>query len=169
MTALAETGKNKISRRQKARAKKTLNKAFWRVMSEIDNDQFLRNHLFLQKAAKDKLIVGGYIVRKTDKGLFDVYKRDLKHKIHENLYSFDAAMAIVESLNADHPGRVKKIVKAEEEYMKAYNDMHFYKHGYNRALKEGSDNLYVYEDRFTIARNNARKALKEIRRYRIVQ
>ena len=118
MTALVATEKNKLSRRKKARAKKTLHKAIFKVMSEIDRDPFLRSHLFLNKPAKNKIVVGGYIVTKEDDHLYNVYKKNMQNLMYENLYSFDAAMAIAESLNAGRNRQVKNIVELEKEYSK---------------------------------------------------
>ena len=107
-TDLAETKRNKLSRRKKAKARDTLRKAFASVVSEIDNDAFLRNHLFLEKADENKLIVGGYIIVKKDNGWFDIYKKNLSNLEYKDVFIFDAAMAIVESLNAGHGERVKE-------------------------------------------------------------
>lgn len=167
MKASAGTKKNKLSRRKKAKAKTTLHKVVFAVMNEIDNDAFLRNHLFLAKTAKNKLVVGGYIIVKTDNALFDVYKKDLNNLIHEKLFIFDAAMAIVESLNAGHNERVKIILEAEEEYANNYTEMQIFKNAYQNAMDTDPDNAHVFEDRFVIVKNRAKIALEEIRKFRI--
>lgn len=166
MTESVAPKSNKLSRRSKARAKKTLHKAFYGVMSEIEHDPFLRSHLFLNRPTKNKLIVGGYIVTKEDDHLYNVYKKNLQHLLYENLYSFDAAMAIAESLNAGLKQRVKLIVAAEEEYAKHYNDLMSYKRRYNTANSD-EVNVWAYEDRYVISSVRARKALQEIKRFRI--
>lgn len=167
MKASAGTRKNKLSRRKKAKAKTTLNKVVFAVMNEIDNDAFLRNHLFLAKAAKNKLVIGGYIIVKTKDALFDVYKKDLNNLIFEKLFIFDAAMAIVESLNAGHRERVEIILKAEDEYANNYTEMQIFKNAYKNAMETDPNNAHVFEDRFAIVKNRARIALEEIRKYRI--
>ena len=167
MKASAGAKKNKLSRRKKAKAKTTLKKAFFSVMSEIDNDAFLRNHLFLAKAAKNKLVVGGYIIVKTKNALFDVYKKDLNNLVFKQVFIFDAAMAIVESLNAGHDKRVEVILRAEEEYANNYTEMQIFKNAYKNALETDPDNAHVFEDRFSIVKNRARIALEEIRKFRI--
>lgn len=166
MTALVVPEKNKLSRRKKARAKKTLHKAIFKVMSEIDGDPFLRSHLFLNKPAKNKIVVGGYIVTKEDDHLYNVYKKNMQNLMHESLYSFDAAMAIAESLNAGRNQQVKRIVELEQEYAKHYNDLMIYKNRYN-ALKRGDQDTWIYEDRYIISSVRARNVLKEIKRFRI--
>lgn len=168
MSASVAPEKNKLSRRKKARAKKTLNKAFVRVMSEIENDQFLRSHLFLNKPEKNKLVIGGYVVVKNENELYDVYKKKSNNLLYENLYCFDAAMAIVESFNAGYPKRVEEILDLERDYMNNRNDMKIFKYHYELSLKgEERNNAWIYEDRYLIATNRARIALEEIKRFRI--
>ena len=168
MTELVAAARNKLSRRKKARAKKTLNKAFVRILSEIDNDQFLRSHLFLNKPQQNKLVVGGYIVTKEERDVYNVYKKNLKNLLYKDLYSFDAAMAIAESLNARREERVERILEAEQEYANAYNDMMIFKYQYTYALENNTGNECVYEDRYVLASEKAKKALKEVKRFRIV-
>ena len=158
---------NKLSRRKKAKAKNTLRKAFFTVVNEIDNDAFLRNHLFSSKVAKNKIVVGGYIIVKTNDACFDVYKKNLKNLVYENVYIFDAAMAIVESLNAGYDERVKLILEAEEQYANNYTEMQIFKNAYRNAIETDPDNAHVFEDRYAIVKNRARIALEEIRKFRI--
>lgn len=168
MTASAGRRKtNKLSRRKKAKAKNTLHKAIFTIMNEIDNDAFLRNHLFSSKVAKNKLVVGGYIIVKTEDARFNVYKKDLKNLVYENVFIFDAAMAIVESLNAGYTDRVKEILEAEEQYANNYTEMQIFKNAYKNAIETDPGNEHVFEDRYIIVKNRARVALKEIRKFRI--
>lgn len=136
-------------------------------MNEIDNDAFLRTHLFLAKAAKDKLIVGGYIIVKTEDGRFDVFKKNLNNLIHKDVFIFDAAMAIVEALNMGREDRVKTILEAEERYANNYMEMQLFKNAYKNAMATDPNNAHVFEDRYAIVKNRARIALKEIRKFRI--
>lgn len=168
MTESAVAKKNKISRRNKAKAKKTLNRAFVKVLGEIERDQFLRSHLFLNRPEKNKLIVGKFIIVKTDDELYNVYKKNLDNLLYENLYSFDAAMAIAESLNTDNEHRAAKVVEAEEEYAKHRNDMRIYKLRYDEARKADSNDAWIFEDRYVISSYRAREALREVKRFRIV-
>jgi len=165
----AEARKNKLSRRKKAKAKDTLYHAFATVVSEIDNDAFLRNHLFLERIAEDKLVVGGYIIVKTDDGWFDVYKKNMSNRIHKDVFIFDAAMAVVEALNMGREDRVKLILKAEDQYANNIMEMHIFKNAYKNAMKMNPDDAHAFEDRFIIVKNRARIALKEIRKYRIAR
>lgn len=166
---LVEPKKNKLSRRKKARAKRTLYKAFAGIANEIENDQFLRSYLFFYKPAKNKLVVGGYIVSKNSNDTYNVYKKTSENLLHENLYSFDAAMAIAESLNAGHENRVQEILKLEQEYTNAYNDMAVYKYQYKYSLANDSKGSGIYEDRYGLAAETARRAAKNIRRFRIAK
>ena len=166
MTELVVAERNKLSRRKKARAKRTLHQAFVRVLSEIDRDQFLRSHLFLNKPSKDKLIVGGYIVTKHD-DVYNVYKKNLDNLLYENLYSFDAAMAIAESLNSKLEERVKEVVEIENDYADAYNDMMIFKNQYKFAIEKKTGNAAVFEDRYVLASERARRALMKLKRFRI--
>lgn len=158
---------NKLSRRKKAKAKTTLKKAFFLVINEIDNDSFLRNHLFLAKTAKNKLVVGGYIIVKTKDAYFNVYKKDLDNLIYKNIFIFDAAMAIVEALNTGYEKRVEIILEAEKAYANNYMEMQIFKTAYKNAVKTDIGNAHVFEDRYMIVKNRARLALKEIRKFRI--
>lgn len=161
--------KNKLSRRKKARAKKTLNKALMIVVGAIESDQFLRSHLFLNRPNKDRLNVGGYIVTKEGDELYNVYKKNLSNLLYKDLYSFDAAMALAESLNIKNEKRVEQIVKLEEEYAKHRNDMRIYKLRYNEHIKTNPDDAWAFEDRYVISSHRARKALRELKRFRIVK
>ena len=169
MTASVAAERNKLSRRKKARAKQTLHKAFAGVLTEIDRDQFLRSHLFLNKPAKDKLVVGGYIVTKQEHEVYNVYKKNLNNLLHKDLYSFDAAMAIAESLNAGHDDRVQEIINEEQRYADAYNDIMSFKYQHKYAIENNTGNAGVFEDRYVLACEKARKALKAIKRFRIAR
>jgi hypothetical protein len=158
-----EARKNKLSRRKKAKAKDTLYKAFATVVSEIDSDGFLRNHLFLEKSASGRLAVGGYIIVKTDNGWYDVYKKNMSNRVYKDLFIFDAAMAVVESLNAGHEERVKLILAAEEQFANNYTEMQIFRNAYK------NDHEPVFEDRYIIVKHRARMALKEIRKFRIAR
>lgn len=169
MTVSAETKKTKLSRRKKAKAKQTLYHAFITVVNEIDNDAFLRNHLFLEKVAKNKLVVGGYIIVKTDNGWFDIYKKNMSNRIYKDIFIFDAAMAVVESLNAKYYDRVKVIMKAEEQYANNIMEMQHFKNAYKNAMETNPNDAHAFEDRFVIVKNRARVALEEIRKFRIAR
>lgn len=138
-------------------------------MNEIENDAFLRSHLFLNKPEKNKLSVGGYIVTKEENDVYNVYKKNLSNLLYENLYSFDAAMAIAESLNANKAGRIKDILEAEEEYVDRYNDMMSFKYHYKLAKENKTGNEWIYEDRYIVASQRAKKALEGVRRFRIAR
>jgi len=166
---LAEARKNKLSRRKKAKAKDTLRKAFASVVSEIDNDAFLRNHLFLEKVSKDKLVVGGYIIVKTDNGWFDVYKKNMSNLAYKDVFIFDAAMAIVESLNAGYDDRVEVILEAENRFANNYTDMQVFKNAYKHAIETNPDDAHTFEDRYAVVKSRARTALREIRKFRIAR
>ena len=167
MTESGATERNKLSRRKKARAKRTLHKAFEGVLSEIDSDQFLRSHLFLNRPHKNKLVVGGYIVVKQDNSTYNVYKKNMQNLLYEKLYSFDAAMAIAESLNAGKNSNVAKILREEEIYMQAYNDIIIYRYQYNAAIQNKSGNEAILEDRYILAVEKAKAAHRNLRRFRI--
>ncbi len=137
------------------------------MINEIDNDPFLRNHLFLAKVAKDKLVVGGYIIVKTKDAYFNVYKKNLDNLVYENVFLFDAAMAIVEALNTGYEKRVNIILEAEKIYANNYTEMQIFKIAYKNAVETDLGNAHVFEDRYLVVKNRARLALKEIRKYRI--
>lgn len=167
MRGLVEARKNKISRRKKAKARDTLRKAFASVVSEIDNDAFLRNHLFLGRASKDKLIVGGYIVVKTENDWFDIYKKNMSNLLYKDVFVFDAAMAIVESLNTGRDKHVKEILDAEKKLANNYMDMQIFRNAYKNAMETSPDDAHTFEDRYVIVKNRAKEALREIRKFRI--
>jgi len=155
VTGSAVAKKNKLSRRKKAKAKDTLNKAVYSVVKEIKDDTFLRSHLFSHKVAKDKLVVGAYIIVKNKDERFDIYKKNLDNLMYENLYLFDAAMALVESLNIKNDKRTAVILETEEEYAHNYMEMEFFRQAYKNAVKEGQGNECSFEDRYMIAKNKA--------------
>lgn len=168
MTELAETRKNKLSRRKKAKARQSLNKAFLTVLSEIEHDTFLRSHLFSQRAAKDKLIVGAYIIVKNKDKMFDVYKKNMRNLEYKDIMLFDAAIALVEALNMNNQLSVKKVVETEKEYAKNYMETVYFKNAYNYAVKEENDNAEVFEDRYIIAKRRAEAARNQLRGFRTV-
>ena len=155
--------RNKLSRRKKAKAKQTLNKAFLTVMSEIENDTFLRNHLFLQKRTKNKIAVGSYIITKNKDEMYNIYKKNMSNLIHENIMVFDAAMAIVEALNMKNETSAKHILEIEEEYARNYMEMMHFKNAYNHAKDHEDNSLGIFEDRYDIAKYRA-KAARELLR-----
>lgn len=159
----------KISRRKKARAKKSLQTVLNRVLEEVSNDVFLKSHLFLDKPEKDKLVVGAYIVVKTEKGLYNVYKKTLSDLVYEDLYTFDAAMALVEALNAGATRGLEEITEADELFGMNYNEMQMFEHGYRYALKNKTGNEAVYEDRYLVVQDKAQIALSKLKRFRIVK
>lgn len=158
--------RNKLSRRKKAKAKQTLNKAFLTVMSEIENDTFLLNHLFLQKGAKNRIAVGAYIITKNKCGMFNIYRKNLDTLVHENIMVFDAAMAIVESLNMKNEESVKRVLEVEEEYARNYMEMLHFKNAYNHAKKNDDASLGIFEDRYDIAKYRAGIAREKLRGFR---
>ena len=56
MVASDAPKRSKLSRRKKAKARQTLNKAFMTVLSELENDTFLKNHLVSERKAKNKYV-----------------------------------------------------------------------------------------------------------------
>lgn len=165
-TGLVETKKNKLSRRKKAKARDTLNTAVFNVVKEIKDDTFLRSHLFSHKAARNKLVVGAYIIVKTKDERFNIYKKNLENLTYENLFLFDAAMALVESLNIKNDKRTTVILETEKEYAHYYTEMQFFQQAYNNAVKEGQDNEWAFEDRYIIAKNSAKNARDKLAGFR---
>lgn len=163
MTESVAPRKNKLSRRKKAKAKQTLNKAFLTVLSEIENDTFLKNHLVSERKAKDKLAVGSYIIVKNKGGLFDIYKKNMRNLVHKDIMVFDAALAVVEALNMKREKSAQKILEVECEYANNYMEMLHFKNAFNNALKTGEDNAGVFEDRYVIAKYRARNAREQLR------
>ena len=166
MVALAVQRKNKLSRRKKAKARQTLNKAFLTVLSEIEKDTFLRNHLVSERKAKDKIAIGSYIIVKNKQGMFDIYKKNMKNRVHQDIMVFDAAMAIVESLNMRNTASTKMVLEVEEEYARNYMEMLHFENAYKHALKTGDDNAAVFEDRYVIAKFRAKTAREKLRGFR---
>ncbi len=158
--------RNKLSRRKKAKAKQTLNKAFLTVMSEIENDRFLRNHLFLQKGTKNKIAVGLYIITKNKDEMYNIYKKNMSNLVHENIMVFDAAMAIVESLNMKNENSANSILEVEEEFARNYMEMMHFKNAYNHAKDHGDNSLGIFEDRYDIAKYRAQAAREKLRGFR---
>lgn len=161
---LAETKSRKLSRRKKAKAKRTLETALDKVVTEIGHDPFLRNHLFIKKTDSNHLTVGGYTIARNDSGFFDISdkKGDL---LYTNLYVFDAAMAIVECLNMKRMQFVKEILEAEESYARNVNDMRLFRH--MMSLK--TENTDIYEDRFIMVKQRAEQALNQIKKFRVAK
>jgi hypothetical protein len=162
--ALAETKSRKLSRRKKARAKRTLETVLDTVVAGIGNDPFLRNHLFIKKTDSNHLSVGSYTIVRNDCNLFDVFDKQ-KQKIYSNLYVFDAAMALVEALNANRKTFLPIILEAEETYARNVNDMKLFKH--MMSLK--NENIDIYEDRYIMVRQRAEHALEQIKKFRLTK
>jgi len=83
------------------------------------------------------------------------------------VFIFDAAMAIVESLNSGRGDRVEAILEAEEQYANNYTEMQVFKNAYRKTIETSPDDAHVFEDRYAIVKNRARIALEEIRKFRI--
>lgn len=165
MTESVAPRKNKLSRRKKAKARQTLNKAFLTVLSEIEKDTFLKNHLVSEKKAKDKISVGAYIIARNKNGMFNIYKKNMKNLVHKDIMVFDAALAIVESLNMKRDKSAQKILEVENEYANNYMEMLHFENAYKNALKTGEDNAGVFEDRYVIAKYRAKNAREQLRRF----
>lgn len=166
MTDSGAPRKNKLSRRKKAKAKQTLNKAFLTVLSEIENDTFLKNHLVSEKKAKDKISVGAYLIVRNKNGMFNIYKKNMKNLVHKDIMIFDAAMAIVESLNMKNEKSVKMVLEVEEEYARNYMEMLHFENAFKHALKSDDGNTGIFEDRYVIAKHRAKNAREQLRRFR---
>ena len=162
----SDVRKNKLSRRKKAKAKQTLNKAFMTVISEIENDVFLRNHLFLKKGANGNLAVGNYIIAKNKNGMFDIYKKNMKNLKHKDIMVFDAAMAIVESLNMNNKRGARQIIEVENEYAHNYMEMLHFKNAYKHSIKMKDDNADIFANRYIIAKYKAIDARDKLRGFR---
>jgi hypothetical protein len=166
VTGSAVAKKNKLSRRKKAKAKDTLNKAVFSVVKEIKDDTFLRSHLFSHKVAKDKLVVGAYIIVKTNNDCFDIFKKNLDSLVYKDVFLFDTAMALVESLNIKNDTRTAIILETEQEYTHYYTEMQFFKQAYNNAVKEGQGNQWAFEDRYMIVKYKAEIARDKLAGFR---
>lgn len=160
---LVETKKPKLSRRKRAKAKRTLETAFDTVVTNIGTDAFLRNHLFLQKAKNGEITVGHYKITRNELGLYDVYDR--KEMAYKNLYVFDAAMALVENLNMGRSRLIPMILEAEESYAKNVNDLRFFKH----MIEMNTDNKEIFEHRYNMVRQRAEANLETIKKFRLVK
>ena len=160
---MVETKKPKLSRRKKAKAKRTLETAFNTIITNIGTDPFLRNHLFLQKAKNGEITVGHLRIVRNENGFYDVYdRRELAHK---NLYVFDAAMALVENLNMGKHRFIPMILEAEETYAKNVNDLRFFKH----MIDTNSENKEIYQHRYRLVKQRADAALEAIKKFRLVK
>ena len=162
----SDVTKNKLSRRKKAKARQTLHKAVWAVMSEIENDTFLRNHLFLQKGTKNKIAIGNYIIAKNKDSMFDIYKKNMQNLKHKNIMVFDAAIAIVESLNMNNKKSVQMILEVEDEFARNYMEMLHFKNAYTHAIEMNDNSAEIFENRYTIAKYKATDARDKLRGFR---
>lgn len=159
----AEAKRPKLSRRNRARAKKTLEHVFDTVVTNIETDPFLRNHLFLKKADKNRIRVGPYTISKNNLNMFDVMKNN--EMLYTNLYVFDAAMAIVETLNANRVRFLQDIIDAEKEYAHNIDEMRFFKH----MITTNTESNPVFEDRYREVKDRAEHALERIKKFRLVK
>lgn len=166
MTDSVARKRNKLSRRKKAKAKQTLNKAFLTVLSEIETDTFLRSQLVSEKKAKGKIAVGSYLIVKNKQGMFDIYKKNMNNLVHKDIMLFDAAMSIVELLNANKETLAKKVVEMEDEYARNYMEMLHFENAYQNAIKADDSSAEVFEDRYTIAKYRAKSAREKLLRSR---
>ena len=158
-----ETKKTKLSRRKKARAKRTLETAFDSIVTNVQSDPFFRNHLFLKKAKNGEITVGNYRVVRNENGFYDVYNRN--ELAHKNLYVFDAAIALVENLNTEKHRFIPIILEAEEAYAKNVNDMRFFKH----MINANTENKEIYEHRYYTVKQRADANLETIKKFRLVK
>jgi hypothetical protein len=163
---LVEAESNKLSRRKKAKARNALETVINNIVAEIDHDPVLRNSLFSKKTAPNRLVVGDYVVVKTSDTLYDILREG--KPIFKDLYSHDAALAIVEALNVKATNRVPDILKQEEIYYRNCKDMEFFKRAFERNAAAKSTDRFIYADRYEVVKTRAELALKEIKRFRII-
>lgn len=158
--------KNKLSRRKKARAKKTLHTAITAMFDELKTDTLLRNYLFLERPTKNTLVIGAHIIVKTEDGHYNIYRKNLDQLIYENVFTFDAALALVESLNVQDHKKLAKILEVEQEYVNYFMEVRHFKNAYDNAVRNKTGNEGVFQDRYAIAKNKANIALDVLRSYR---
>jgi hypothetical protein len=157
--------RNKLSRRKKAKAKQTLEKAVNNIVTDLEKDALLKNRLFLKKPSDSKIVVGNFTVEKTKSGQYNVLHKGAP--LYRDLYAFDAAMAIVEALNIKNTSRALSVLKLEEEYCKNYLDMQSFRRAIERLKTTDKNHAAIYEDRYIVVKQRALIALENIKRFRI--
>ena len=98
--------------------------------------------------------------------MFNIYKQNMKNLVHRDIMVFDAAMAVVESLNMKNEKSAKMVLEVEQDYANNYMEMLHFQNAFNHALKTGDDNAGVFEDRYVIAKYRAKNAREKLRGFR---
>jgi hypothetical protein len=98
--------------------------------------------------------------------MYNIYKKNMSNLIHENIMIFDAAMAIVESLNMNNEKGAIAVLEVEEEYARNYMEMMHFKNAYNYAKNQEDNSLGIFEDRYDIAKYKAKAAREKLQGFR---
>lgn len=153
--------------RAKRKSKRDLVRKLDRGLSQLLDDHVVRAYLIFERESPSTLRMGNYTITKTPKGLFNVVNPKGK-VLFSDLYSFDATLGIVESLNNSNKKRVMKLLELEKQYQRQYSDLLFASHSYQVAIDKQRDNLYILEDLYEVAKARLERTHQEIMKLRIL-
>lgn len=135
-----------------------------KILNEVFKTSKAKQYLHAKKIKNNTWIIGNYLIVEKPHKLYDILNSKNKFKVYEDLYCIDAALALVENLNYSRHTAIASIEKAEKEYVNRYNDVVIFK----GIIEKNSANSDIYRHRYQVSLSRMNKALKEIKRYRIM-
>lgn len=157
----------KERRRNKHLLLKSFNKTMESIVGNLNDDPILLNYLSFEKNDDNTLTLGRYKVIRTDRKTYNIVSLKTNNTIHKDIYSFDAAMALVENMNVSNRKHfVEQIVKEEQSYCNYYNELLHIEHTLKTA---DSEVAHILENRYELAKSRLEKSAERIRRFRILK
>ena len=135
-----------------------------KILNEVFKTSKAKQYLHAKKLKNNTWIIGKYLIVEKPHKLYDILDSKNKTKVYEDLYCIEAAITLVENLNYNRTDAIVNIEKAEKEYVNRYNDVVRFK----GIIEKNIANSEVYRHRYQVSLSRMNKALKEIKRYRIM-
>lgn len=135
-----------------------------KMLTDVFNASKARQYINSKKMGAHSWLIGGYIIIEKPHKLYDIVYAKSKKVIYENIYCVDAAIALVENLNQNRKNAISCIEKAEKVYATSYNEIMHYK----KMIQAQNPNVDIYRHRYGVSLSKLHVALREIKRYRIL-
>lgn len=109
---------------QKSRSwlKHQLKRAMNHALTSAVEQSHVKNYLLASKTNNGTLILGKYVIVKNHNQTHTVFDHN-QHALYENLYLFEAALAIVENLNRNQKHFAEQVVDLEQRYCQLYIEL----------------------------------------------
>lgn len=141
-----------------------LRQAIQRLSGE-DGDPILATHLHVRRHDPRTVQLGRYLLEKSQWGTYWILDAQDRSVLHSDLYSFHAAVAIIEHLNCGRGRRVADIVSVEEQYTRLVNELKHVDHVLELDPSRGDD----LQAKQALLRERIHTVHEQLRGFRILQ